>query len=201
LSGSGEYFATALPAWVPLANVLDEIERRLGIPAAEAAGTLRPLLEEYCVRTVVVGWEKSHGARSGATNWVAQGHPGDPYPHCVHRQGWDHVDWKTGTLAGHEVRLRWADVTERLSTSMIGMNDPRSTPSNAAASDPSPDAAEAARNWMAGYVLGCSHGVTPKRDETLKLCQDKTGATYQQARAAWLAQPGSLKNPPRKPPQ
>jgi hypothetical protein len=107
-------FAAVTPAWVSLAELPEIIERRLGVPAAEAADILRPLLEDYKVRTVVVGWNRDRAARSGASNLVAQGHPGDPYPYCVYKQGWEHIDWKAGALAGCEVRVRWSDVTEQL---------------------------------------------------------------------------------------
>jgi hypothetical protein len=63
----------------------------------------------------------------------------------------------------------------------------------------SPSLSDSVTCWMRAYVMGCNDaGKKPKRDGTLKQCQDETGTTYRLARAAWDALPAEWKNPPRK---
>jgi hypothetical protein len=191
LSEDSNHFAAAPRAWVSLAKVPDEVEQRLGIPAAKAAEILRPLLEESFFSTIVVGWDDSRGPQ----DWVLRFSHDHRNPYGVSRLGWGHLDWRKGQLAGCEVLVYWTGVVERLAGSTTTFRFTSAEPKAAAALDAK---AEAAHNWMNGYVLGYNHaGEKPKRDETLKLCRDGTGATYKEALAAWDAQPAKLKRHPR----
>lgn len=61
------------------------------------------------------------------------------------------------------------------------------------------DVSVRARCWMDGYAHGHidGTGAKPKRESSIKLCQEHVGCTYRVATAAWDVLPGSLKGHPR----
>jgi hypothetical protein len=190
------HFVAAPSAWVSLAKVPDEVEKRFGVPAAKAAEILRPLLEESDISTIVVGW---NGGRD-QEDWVHRVFSSGPYPYSVSRVGFEYLDWTKGTLACHEVRVRWADVVRVHWADVASMTTPRSTSARPKAAATLGANAEAARMWMKGYFRGCSDaGNKPKRQQTIELCMSETRATWKEAEAAWKEQPVYMRNPPRTP--
>jgi hypothetical protein len=68
-------------------------------------------------------------------------------------------------------------------------------------SEPLSNAAAAAGHWMEGYALAMKNmGIKPKRDDTLRLCQQRTRCTSRQAKVAWNALPADWKGHPRRSP-
>jgi hypothetical protein len=110
-------WSNAVGAWVPLADLLQVVERELGIPQAEAARALRHPLESYQIRAEVVGWGErfcmSPHPPPDRSAWVLR-EGGRPYR--VSQEGWKHADWAAGTLDGYPVRVLWEHVKLQLPT-------------------------------------------------------------------------------------
>ena len=91
-------------AWEPLSTLLARVEREFGVAQVEAAARLRPALEGYAVRAEVLGWSFMSGLESRLVAGALNGGltPSD--------SGWHELDWTSGTLAGHQIRVLWSHV-------------------------------------------------------------------------------------------
>ena len=186
----------AVGAWVPLAELPATVERALGIPAAEAARALRDPLERYRIQNRVVDWHDWRETHRG--NLVANRNPLDSHPHRVSDDGWPHVNWISGTLAGHRIEVRWVEVRQHLANLFASSKRTIAATTRHGADPQGADKFSDTELWMRAYVRGWNDaGKKPKREETLKLCQRDMKTTYRRAKAAWEAVPSELKNPPR----
>jgi hypothetical protein len=194
-------WSKAVGAWVPLADLLVTIEKELGVPQADAARTLRHPLESYAVYTQVVGLN-GPASSTRHSKWFAQGHPANSHHYCVSQEGWSHVDWSAGTLAGYRIEVRWAHVVEQLATLAAAVKRRRASEAEAVRrkGGGARNEADEVNIWMRAYVQGWNDvGRKPKREETLKLCSKEMKTTYRQAEIAWEALPTEWRNPPRVP--
>lgn len=202
MSESANSWSGVVPAWVPLAELLDTVERELNVPRDRAVQALRRPLESYEIHTVVVGWNVIHAGRGGRF-WVGLlSRQRNEYR--VSQQGWEHVDWTNGKLGECEIKVFWQHVVRELA-GLVLEDRIAATRQNAgrveASGGPAPDSdsriAEATA-WMRGYAQAYREaGNKPKRDTTVKLCQDDLDVTYRIALAGWNALPDDWKNPPR----
>lgn len=108
MTDSVDSWADALAAWVPLMKLLATVERHLGLPPQKSRDALRLSLETMRIRTVVVDGDSFQHRDGPQRNWVMEGETRRDYR--VGREGWPHVLWESGTLAGREVRVYWDDV-------------------------------------------------------------------------------------------
>jgi hypothetical protein len=108
LTNDLDTWADALPAWVPLAKLLDTVERQLGILPGKSRDVLKLRLETMSIRTLVVDGDGFRFKRSPQRDWVAEGDRRGEYR--VSRSGWPHVLWEYGLLDQREVRVYWDDV-------------------------------------------------------------------------------------------
>jgi len=105
----------AVGIWVRLKDLVVTVERETEIPQAEAVRVLRPALESGLILAEVVGWpDRVDGSLE---EWAVVERIDDP--ERVSPEGWQHVDWKSGTLNDYQIRVRWADVKQALNQSAI----------------------------------------------------------------------------------
>jgi hypothetical protein len=111
MDDDAELWADALGAWVLLSKLPTTIERVLAIPKSGAIPVLRLALEIGDIHAQVLGWSDS---LQEGSDWVWT----DRNDNSVRltTEGWQHVDWKRGTLAGHSIRVRWDHVRQKLAT-------------------------------------------------------------------------------------
>jgi hypothetical protein len=116
-----DIWASAIGAWVPLANLLSVIEQETSVSPDEAARVLREPLESCNIDAEVVN---SSGPFDYRCNSIYAKRVGLPDPDRLSPQDWRHVDWAAGTLGGHTIRVRWTDVIEQLR--QVGLSLPSS---------------------------------------------------------------------------
>jgi hypothetical protein len=114
VTNSPKEWTGALPGWVPLAQLLDTVEKQLGIPPEMSRDVLRSSLETMKIATRVIGWEEVPHGDDREWQWVVDGLPFTPGGYRVWHEGWEHICWKEGTLVGCEVRVLWDHVLSRL---------------------------------------------------------------------------------------
>jgi len=102
-------------AWVMLADLFARIKKELNIGPEEAAMTLRGPLEGLRIRAELIGWGGPF-----TPNWVGPGAPAfrglsmNDQAYRVSSDGWNMVDWTSGTLCEHRIKLLWSDVRREL---------------------------------------------------------------------------------------
>jgi hypothetical protein len=114
-------WSDALGQWVWLDKLLATVEQELSQPVPAAAKVLRPAMEVLRIRTDVPKWPHSSGIADNT--WVFSNGEWTG----VSDAGWEHVDWKTGTLAGRHVRVLWSDVQRELLRSTATGQVPQTT--------------------------------------------------------------------------
>jgi hypothetical protein len=201
-----ELFSRGEPAWVPLANIFQLIEQKLQISRDLAVGALRPGLESGAIRTDVVGWDPSIFAHVTfhavlrSDDWAVKRENDVGY--SVSEAGWQHVNWKKGSLKGHAVRVMWADVRRELAH-LIGTLK-RSSSSDTTgglpedmANDPQLRAAYAA---MLRYVEArFKNGRKVKRNDAARAVHEMTRLPVRKAIPLYRYLPAHLRNRGRTP--
>lgn len=164
MSEDANPWASAVPAWVTLAQLLVYVERELGIPHDRAANALRAPLESFAVRTAVFGYSASAGSRI-RKDWIASDQsPGHPTGYCISQQGWAHVDRINGSLAGCEVLVCWRHVVGELS--LLPHMNLRSASQGSAGQSQSVGGAPARYDWEAFWIevalYAAKHDLSPE---------------------------------------
>ena len=213
-----DHVAGILPDWVPLAEAADMVRQAYQV---DIGGHMRDLISDVRrgrVRHRVVGLVRDDIYRRRADPFRSSSVPGLSWSADtgdVVVQDWDNagIDWHEGTVAGvresdghmtrQQIALWWSDLAEWVQDKIDVETRPSpeaGTQTAAATShDKDDNASIAARYWMHGYALAVNDsGHKPKRDPTLKLCQQHAGVSYRVALAAWEALPPEWRNPPRR---
>jgi hypothetical protein len=111
---SEDLWRDALPAWVPLEDLLRLIERELGVAAERARSPVLQALHRHEIDAVLVDpgrqlTEDTIGLGAWTYRTMILSAPSDV---GVSSKGWDMVDLRHGTLGGYVVKVCWAQVSE-----------------------------------------------------------------------------------------
>jgi hypothetical protein len=142
-----ELWASTVGAWPMLSKLPATIGRVLGIPKSDAIPVLRPTLESGFIHAQVLGWSEP------SSDWVWTDRIDDP--ERLSTEGWQHVDWKDGTQAGHPIRVRWDHVQQELATLTARAQRERRQRSQTAAATSATKSAGAApprHDWDAFWI-------------------------------------------------
>src|SRR4051794_21651407 len=112
MAQDADLWASTPGAWVSLADLPDTVERELRIIKSEAIRALRHPLEMGFVHARVEGWLDTSQQFEDSEDWVWSERIGGP--DLIALEGWQHVNWNEGTLAGHPISVRWDHVVREL---------------------------------------------------------------------------------------
>jgi len=96
--------------------------------------------------------------------------------------------WESLSFDTEEVLATWPPSLFQSATSTMFGDGPQSLSTS-----------DGVLGWLLNFARSemARVGAPPKRDETLKACQNGTGCTYREARTAWDSLPADLKRKPR----
>jgi len=114
MAQDADLWASTPGARVSLADLPDTVERELRIIKSEAIRALRHPLEMGFVHARVEGWLDTSQQFEDSEDWVWSERIGGP--DLIALEGWQHVNWNEGTLAGHPISVRWDHVVRELAT-------------------------------------------------------------------------------------
>ena len=111
MNDNADPWAGTAGEWVPLAKLLNVVERELHVPHADAAQSLRFGLPSGSVQARIAGSEDLiHRCMQGSRrDWVRRDNAA-PHSYHLSKEGWQHVDWTAGTLASFAVEVLWQDI-------------------------------------------------------------------------------------------